>query len=374
MSEIEVNTVSTELVPGTSTEVTVASKEIVPVEQESIVEGYKKEYSVVSDGLYASVSADEAPAWLTGILDSVITARLDANLVALQEANLNIVNSLAELEVAKNQYQELINIDATVDGVVASKLSTLNATVDENSATISRLDATKVDEEQAIAIAGNIIEAELNSGSIGARIGNLDTAIASTNGALASSVEVLEAQYGDVSSAVATLDNTVAANADAAMANFAYNATLKLDYNGTDYYYSSGFGLKTTLAGGTEGSPSGNSEFWVRADKTRFVDSSDGLILEGDSQGLTFPGAGSIKSEGYDLSTKTGVFMGWSGTNYELMAGNSINYLHWDGTSLNIKGDITGSSISGSTMTTGLLQSTDGKFVIDLTNKFIYIE
>lgn len=342
MSELELETTNVTIAPTTEVDLGTTEIQADLVTLDSTVEGYQKEYSIVGDGLYASVSAEEAPQWLTGILDNVISSRLDANLTSLQQANLNIINSLAELEVAKNQYQELINIDATVDGVVASRLSTLNATVDQNSATISRLDATSVTPEQASAIAGNVIEAELNSGSIGARIGNLDTAISNTNGALASSVEVLEAQFGDVSSSVSTLESTVIATADKAEANFAYNATVTL--NNTNY--STGFGLATSLI--DAGIPVGSSEFWVRSDNVKFVDTLNNTVLKGDAQGLTFPGAGSIKSEGYNLATNSGVFMGYNpgSLKYELMAGNTTQYLKWNGSNLSVQGDITATSIS----------------------------
>ena len=49
------------------------SYEITPVESVSIVEGVKREYSIVGDGLYASISTDEAPEWLTAIIDNLVT-------------------------------------------------------------------------------------------------------------------------------------------------------------------------------------------------------------------------------------------------------------------------------------------------------------
>jgi hypothetical protein len=319
------------------------------IEAEPRVEVVKKEYSIVGDGLYASVNAEEAPLWLTSIIDQVTTGALAASNSNLTNATAAVTSYLTELEIARNNYQELINISATIDQVITSKLATLDATIKSANAKIVNLEAASVTPDQAVAIVANAIQASVNGGAIAARIGTVQSTVANHLVSQASKVEVLTAEFEtldeNVNSAVATLENTVSANADQAMAKFSYDATLKL--NGT--YYSSGFGLKTLLDGSTDlNNPSGSSEFWVRADKTRFVGSSDNLILEGDSQGLTFPGAGSIKSAGYNLANNSGVFMGYNpdSLKYELMAGNGTNYMRWDGSSLNVKGNISGSSIN----------------------------
>ena len=49
------------------------------------------------------------------------------------------------------------------------------------------------------------------------------------------------------------------------------------------------------------------------------------------------------------------------------------NYLEYDGSSLTLKGSINAGSSDNTSITTGLLQSADGNFIIDLTNKYIYI-
>lgn len=323
------------------------------VENESIIEGRKSEYSIVGDGLYASVSAEEAPQWLLSIIDSVLGSALDGSLSDLTAARDNILAAINEVDVAKNQYQELINIDATIEGIIASRLATLNATLDGNSANIVELEATKVTHDEALALSVSNLNAELLDGSIRSEITRVDTSVALLGSSTATSIEILEADYEGISGAVSTLENTVMANAESAMANFAYNATLTLD--GVDY--ASGFGLATNLNSGTI--PVGSSEFWVKADSVKFVDTLNNTVLKGDTQGLTFPSAGSIKSEGYNLTTNSGVFMGWNpantGTNkYELLAGNGTQYMRWNGSTLDITGNITGSTITGSTFNTSI--------------------
>jgi hypothetical protein len=241
------------------------------IEQESIVEVKKSEYSIVGDGLYASVNAEEAPAWLMSIIDTTVDSRILNSTQALSNANQSILNALDSIDVAKNSYQELINISATVDQIISSRLQSLDATLNNNNAKIVELQSTMVTPTEAAAMSASLIQASLNNGAIGARIGQVQNTFVNEFNAMAFSIDTLDVQYGDVSSAVSTLSNTVEANAEKAEANFAYNATLKL--NGT--YYSSGFGLKTLLDGSTDpNNPSGSSEFWVNAEKFKFTNTN----------------------------------------------------------------------------------------------------
>lgn len=293
MSELVLETSPIVLEKATGTEVVSSSTTVLPVKQDSIVEGFKKEYSIVGDGLYASVNAEEAPQWLTGILDNVISAKLDSNLTSLEQANLNIVNSLSELEIAKNQYQELINIDATIDSVVTSRLATLNATVYQNTANIMELDINKVTETEAIAIATTVVQSSLDSGAINARVGNVETALATTNVALATTTTALETQFDAVSAVTSTLENNIIATANKAEANFSYNATVTLN----NHSYSTGFGLATSLI--DAGIPVGSSEFWVDAEKFRVTAPSIGTglpVFSIDGNNVVFNGKVSFNS------------------------------------------------------------------------------
>ena len=312
LSDVKVTDVSdTDIVKNKSVEVSNSVVEPRILDNESIVEGYKKEYSIVGDGLYASVSAEDAPAWLTAIIDSVIGMQLDSGLLDIREARNSILAALAEIDVAKNQYQELINIDDTIESVIASRLTTLNATVGSNSASILNLSTTKVDEERALAISADHLSAEILDGSVRSLVTNLNTAIADVNYSLANSVDMIEADFESLdgvvqSNAVATnalytyvgIDSAGAststglsaylADADgniggatSEVANSVYvdgsgNPKSKFEYGSQIYkngnYYIAGFGLNLDASAGvgTIENPY-SSEFWINAEKFKFT-------------------------------------------------------------------------------------------------------
>ena len=199
MSTVEINNIDTNIENSNTLDLHPKVYEAKKECKESIVSAVKKEYSIVGDALYASINAEEAPQWLNNIIDSVVASGLSKGLLDLKEAKDTITTALSELSVAKNQYQELINIDATIDSVIASRLETLNATIDQNSADIRRLDVTKVTEDQAATIAAEQISAELNNGAIRSEINRIDSAITDTNSSLVNTTEMLEADYLNLS-------------------------------------------------------------------------------------------------------------------------------------------------------------------------------
>ncbi|MFQ6613057.1 MAG: hypothetical protein ACE5D2_08155, partial [Fidelibacterota bacterium] len=75
----------------------------------------------------------------------------------------------------------------------------------------------------------------------------------------------------------------------------------------------------------------------------------------------------------------TGVLIGKDGTDYELYAGNGTDYIHWDGTTLTVKGDITATTIFADSGTIGgftisatqIYNSTN--IVLDSSAKAFYI-
>ena len=288
-----------------ATETSVESNQL-PVEitaNESIVEGYKKEYSIVGDGLYASVSADDAPQWLLDIIDSVVGNGLANGLSSLSEARSSILQAISEIEIAKNQYQELINIDATIDGIIASRLESLNVTLDDKFATKLEVDSTYVKPYEAGVIAAEVLTASLEGGAIKSQIDRIDSAYTTLNNAYAGSMTTIQADLvnkttGIASNAAATSqlnayvgvtgvsaeDSTVltgymtdshgiVGGAASEVANSIYYdsgvAKSKWEYNSNLYangqWQNSGFGL----ASGSTG-----SEFWINANKFRVSDAA----------------------------------------------------------------------------------------------------
>ena len=153
MSDIVVDEVTLE---KENHEVTNGSNEVCQVPNDGLeVSAVKNEYSIVGDSLYASLGTESAPQWLVNIIDNVVDGIIGGKVTDLATAISSINQSLLELDVAKNQYQELINIEATIDGVIATRLATINATVGANAANIVDLDVAKVDADQALAIVTN---------------------------------------------------------------------------------------------------------------------------------------------------------------------------------------------------------------------------
>lgn len=197
--DLELHTV--DLDKGTSTEVSAVDGatgiDLVP--SKFGVEGHKKEYSIIGDGLYAQVSAESAPQWLLSIIDEVLAVNLANGLTSLDDAVAAINTALGELDIAKNQYQELINIEATIDSIITSRLTTLNATVGTNSASIVTLDSTKVTADQALAIAADHLSSELLDGDVSAALTTLESTLTTPITANADSISVLSTSINDPS-------------------------------------------------------------------------------------------------------------------------------------------------------------------------------
>jgi hypothetical protein len=164
------------------------------VNNESIVEGYKKEYSIVGDGLYASVNTDESPQWLNSIIDSVVDTRLSPSFSNLSELQNSLNEAIQEIEAAKNTYNEDINIIANAEGIIASHLATLNATLTDNiNSTINALETTYVTPNEAAAI----VAQETN-----ARFENAEADIISANIARATGDDVLTTKYDTLNAVI----------------------------------------------------------------------------------------------------------------------------------------------------------------------------
>lgn len=269
------------------------------------ISGKKKEYSIVGDSLYASITSEQAPQWLISIIDDVVNSLLGTRINDLNRAIDSINKSLLELDVAKNQYQELVNIDSRIDSVLASRLQTLNATIQQNAANIVELDMAKVTPNEALAISIDHVNAQINNGKIHSLVTELNSSIANNEIAAANHIKSLESVYDENESKVrsilststgeytattnaltelevnlneelygaAGLENTLKAEISdegkRVESKFAYNSSIGI--NGK--FYKSGFGLSalTTSGGtGTEANPY-NSEFWINAQKFKFT-------------------------------------------------------------------------------------------------------
>lgn len=183
---IDIELDGTEIVPTYPTDITVTNDQCVEIENpESIIEGFKKEYSIVGDGLYASLSTDQAPEWLTSIIDDVVDSAVDRGLTNYDDLVQDVRDAIDSIDTAKNTYVEQVSIDAIVDGIVVSRLAQLNATVGSNSSTIT----------------------------------DLDFAVSTLNSTFAQRVVDIVSDYDDTTNARITQVNNTLANADTAIAN-----------------------------------------------------------------------------------------------------------------------------------------------------------
>lgn len=250
----------------------------------SIVEGHKKEYSIIGDNLYASVSAEQSPQWLTTLIDDVVTSNLAAaiagpfadinsslntttNLVnTLTQSNNAVIDSvntaLAAIDVASNTYVENINFESAVDSIVASHIATLNATYENTLATKTELDiavATVNDSlaSSTVALTSNYTDA------IQASAIDITNAYTSLTTALSSSIDALTVTI-DGNTASIIEESTIRAEETGNLYGM-YNVRIALDANGQEYV--TGFGLAADIINGTA-----SSAFTVSADSFIILD------------------------------------------------------------------------------------------------------
>lgn len=155
-----------EITPEHAVDVATTATEVVSA-KDLEVSAHKKEYSIVGDALFATVSADDAPTWLTDILSTVIGNGLDLALGDLNSARLDLSSALSSMHIAKNEFVEAIDTQADEFGVLVSRIesqnASLNTAVNQVSADISSLQTTAVTPTEASALAADQIAASLNT-------------------------------------------------------------------------------------------------------------------------------------------------------------------------------------------------------------------
>lgn len=194
--DVELDVTELELQQRIDTTASLSSQEVTTEEAESLVEAVKKEYSIVGDGLYASVNVDDAPEWLTAIVDSVVASAVADGMVDYDNLVQDVRNAIDSIDVARNTYVEEINIDSRINGIVTSRLQTLNATLDNTYATIADLDTAVANADSALSQRASQIEAAFNN-DLTTRINNVQTAFANADNALASDITALETSFED---------------------------------------------------------------------------------------------------------------------------------------------------------------------------------
>lgn len=238
-----------------------------------IVSGLKREYAIVGDGLFASVDIGTAPQWLLSIIDQTVGNSLNNSMQDVVAAHSDLIAAIDAIEVANNNYAEIINIDATVDSAVSSHLATLNARIDVANSSIINLDTTKVSAEEAVGLSVDAITASLSAdgvGTIGGSILAVSSSVNTLAGSVTSNRTLIESRYGELNTALAGLTIQVETGLTDVSTMLSYDSVIKIG----DDYYKSGFGLNTAYRTEVPGSPGTYlSEFWIDATRFKFTNS-----------------------------------------------------------------------------------------------------
>jgi hypothetical protein len=253
LTNVTIEPSSVEVEVTTQRDLVVPSARDIDVEaQTSTITGVKKEYSIVGDGIYASVSADEAPSWLLGLIDNAVATSVSSGMVNYDLLVQDVLNAIGNLEVAENAFNEQVDITTTADGVLGSRIDTLNATVDSDRATVVNLDSVVVNNAAASAL--SISNVSANLGTTNSNVANLQTALTTSDTSSAADILALttsiEDQNGVTATSISDLEISSQLYTDLTGTSirnvYAYNSEIEIGGN----FYKTGFGLNTAVTTG----------------------------------------------------------------------------------------------------------------------------
>ena len=289
------------------------SIEVIEGEKDYEVSVVKKEYTIIGDSIFIPSMYEDAPPSLKEFINTTLEVAItnrDQSLIDRMEAILTLMDY-----VPKNMYTEQINQIVSEDGIINSRIATLNSNLTDalssTNATIAEINLTYASKDEAAAIATNVITASLSgNGEIGSALIELQEAYANLESTTAQSVNALESVMegeingnatametirtyvgideagagtgtglsaylessdGTIGGADSQLANTIRVTAEGVESKFAYNSIVNI--NGV--YKKSGFGLTTnyTSGAGTQANPY-VSEFWIDASRLKFTNSN----------------------------------------------------------------------------------------------------
>ena len=289
------------------------SVEVIEGEKDYKVSVVKKEYTIIGDSIFIPSMYEDAPPWLKEFINTTLEVAItnrDQSLIDRMEAILTLMDY-----VPKNMYTEQINQIVSEDGIINSRIATLNSNltdaISSTNATVAEINLTYASKNEAAAIATNVLTASLSgNGEIGSALIQLQEAYADLESTTAQSINMLESvmegeingnatametirtyvgideagastgtglsaylegSNGVIGGADSELNNTIKVTAEGVESKFAYNSVVNI--NGT--YKKSGFGLTTnyTSGNGTQANPY-VSEFWIDASRLKFTNSA----------------------------------------------------------------------------------------------------
>ena len=268
---------------------------------------------VTVDSKLPQVSNKELPADLSDYIESLVQNRISGIRSDIANKNNQLLDALASLRTETADYLSLLDINATVDRVLATKLDYLYSQINNNNADIARLQSTLASKDTAAALIESVISSSIDNGAIASAFGSTSLAIATLDSAIAEFDVLLTSSFNDIDASIqetfvnqATLDSSLVSyqeyiqasigyeddpdslrgyiskaesdltvlinnTRDMMQAMFKYNATVKIG----DFYYSSGFGLYHEAMNSNQSSNTVvDSEFWVKADVFNFYSSN----------------------------------------------------------------------------------------------------
>ena len=168
----------------------------------------KKEYTIVGDQLYASITAEEAPTWLLGLIDEVVYSAVASGMVDYNLLTQDVRNAIDALDVASNTYVEQINIDATINSIITTRLATLNATLGNTYATKTELTTAAANADSALVQEINDLSVSFND-ELSSRITSVQQAFANADSVIAEDINQLTATFDDQEANLSSAANAI---------------------------------------------------------------------------------------------------------------------------------------------------------------------
>ena len=392
----------------------------------------KKEYTITGDDIYIPQFYDDAPQWMKDLVSLVVDVSMSTNNMTLINDMNKMLQEFAVSYVPLNQYTQSILDLGNEDMRLNVLLETLNSHFDNGlsnaNAQIINLQMTKASKDEVLAQVIQTLAAELANpdSNLGATVVRLEQAIVteqtaratsfqaltasmeSIDGSITANAEVLEnalayvgideagastgtglsayleASDGTIGGADSQLANTIRVTAEGVESKWAYNSIVNV--NGV--YSKSGFGLTAFSGGGTQANPA-TSEFWIDATKLRFTNSANTgrtapftIDATGATPQIKFNGVvefgnvtdvpqlGSTPQEVVnDINSGNTTTINGGRITTESITANQVNLNDLFAQNITYTGVITGGNVAGG----GIIQSYNGKMIIDLVNGSIYI-
>lgn len=207
---IDIDNNITKVINSTTTALEVSSS--IPVEAIPANTGVlarKKQYSIVGDAVYVSMSED-VPEWMQNILDTLVDNKLSdvSSLAAAMQASF--ISAAQQIELAKNAYTNSVALVETLEGVMINHVEGINASVgDLISATVLRMETAIATERAAVAGALSLVQAEVYNATAG--ILTQETAVAMMRDDLDAYNDAMLSGFGVFGEAAATRYDSLSA-------------------------------------------------------------------------------------------------------------------------------------------------------------------